>query len=251
MEQPHVLFFMCDQMQYQRQGKIDPVAHTPNLDRLADDGTFFTHFHSANGQCVPSRASMQTGLYPHEAEVMIIYGFHNHTAHLTGKQKTVGHVFQDAGYTTAYFGKTHFGTPLRELGYDVGAGGRKTRRPLSTGDQEIVGTALDFLEDYDAQKPLFLTVSVNMPHPPFEVVEGFADQYALEDMVIPRSFYEDDLSDKPQFLQDHMNDGNHGIFDEGELREEMRQYYTMISEVDRLFGEVRRVFEEKGMWDNT
>lgn len=110
MKQPHVLFFMCDQMQYQRQGKIDSVAYTPNLDRLAEDGTFFTHFHSANGQCVPSRVSMQTGLYPHEAEVMIIYGFHNHTAHLTGEQKTVGHVFQDAGYTTAYYESEAFRT---------------------------------------------------------------------------------------------------------------------------------------------
>ena len=79
----------------------------------------------------------------------------------------MGHVFQEAGYTTAYFGKTHFGTPLRELGYDVGANGRQTLRPLSAGDREIVGTALEFLEGYDSQKPLFLTVSVNMPHPPF------------------------------------------------------------------------------------
>ncbi|HEY4384252.1 MAG TPA: sulfatase-like hydrolase/transferase, partial [Ktedonobacteraceae bacterium] len=120
MAHPHVLFFLCDQMQYQRQGRIDPHASTPNLDRLSEEGTSFSHFYAANGQCVPSRASLQTGLYPHEAGVMIIYGFHGHTAHLTGKQLTIGQVFRDAGYTTAYFGKQHFGISLKKLGYDHG-----------------------------------------------------------------------------------------------------------------------------------
>ena len=251
MDQPHVLLFVCDQMQYQRQSKVDPVAVTPNLNRLADEGVFFTHYHCANGQCVPSRASMQTGLYPHEAEVMIIYGFHGHSAHITGDQRTMGHVFRDAGYATAYFGKTHFGTPLGELGYDIGGKGRKTARPLSVGDGEIVQTAIDFLEGYDPGTPLFLTVSVNMPHPPFELVERWADRYPIDRIELPKSFYEDDLSDKPQFLQDHIRDGQHGALDEEDLRNETRQYYTMVSEVDRLLGEVRTAFERKGMWDHT
>ena len=251
MRRPHVLFVMCDQMQYQRQGRIDPVAYTPHLDRLAGEGLFFTHFHASNGQCVPSRVSMQTGLYPHEAEVMIIYGFHGHTAHLTGEQRTVGHVFRDAGYTTAYFGKTHFGTPLKELGYDVGGAARETNRPLSVGDREIAGAALQFLEGYDPDRPLFLTVSLHMPHPPFEVIEAFRSHYPLEKLDIPESFYEDDLSTKPQFLQDHMRDGRHGALEEEALREEMQRYYTMISEVDRLFGELREKLEVKGMWEDT
>ncbi|HEU5328879.1 MAG TPA: sulfatase-like hydrolase/transferase, partial [Thermomicrobiales bacterium] len=66
MPRPHVLFFMCDQMQYQRQGTVDPVASTPNLDRLAGEGVAFTQHYCANSQCVPSRASLQTGRYPHE-----------------------------------------------------------------------------------------------------------------------------------------------------------------------------------------
>ena len=64
MKQRNVLFVICDQMQFQRQGKVDPMAYTPNLDRLADEGIFFTHFHASNGQCVPSRVSMQQGFIP-------------------------------------------------------------------------------------------------------------------------------------------------------------------------------------------
>ncbi len=147
MPQPHVLLFLCDQMQYQRQGMVDPLACTPHLARLAAEGVFFTHQYCANAQCVPSRASLQTGLYPHEAGVMIIYGFHGHTARLTGDHLTVGHVFREAGYTTAYFGKTHFGTPLATLGYDRGSE-RGARPPLSAGDRAIVDDALALLAEW-------------------------------------------------------------------------------------------------------
>ncbi|MCL4543360.1 MAG: sulfatase-like hydrolase/transferase, partial [Chloroflexi bacterium] len=102
---PHVLLFICDQMQAPRPA-IAQTAPTPALDALAADGVRFTNAYCANAQCVPSRVSLQTGLYPHEAEVMIIYGFHGHSAHLDGTQLTSGQVFRDAGYTTAYFGKT-------------------------------------------------------------------------------------------------------------------------------------------------
>src|SRR5215210_4854188 len=85
---PDVLVFVFDQMQYQRQGHVDPVAITPNLDRLAADGTFFTHCFASNPQCVPSRASLQTGQYPHELGVLTIYGFGDHTGHLDGTVPT-------------------------------------------------------------------------------------------------------------------------------------------------------------------
>lgn len=265
---PHVLLFICDQMQYQRQGRVDAAAYTPNLDRLAAEGTFFTHVHSSNGQCVPSRVSMQTGLYPHEAGVMIIYGFHGHTAHLDGSQRTMGHVFRDAGYTTAYFGKTHFGTSLENLGYQYGAEGpspaaadeqeglrgtaadRDPQR-LSRVDRSIVDAALAFLSEHDPTRPLFLTVSVHEPHPPFELVEPFADHFSLEQIPVPSSFYEDDLAGKPAFQLLHASDDEHGHHDPQLVREELRRYYTMIAHVDHLFGRVRTALEAKGMWDGT
>jgi arylsulfatase len=265
---PHVLLFICDQMQWQRQGWVDPVAYTPNLDRLADEGVFFTHVHSSNGQCVPSRVSMQTGLYPHEAGVMIIYGFHGHTAHLDGTQRTVGHVFRDAGYTTAYFGKTHFGIPLEDLGYEHGAEGPlpsavddqegprgraadRAPRRHSLVDRAIVDEALEFLGEHEPTQPLFLTVSVHEPHPPFELVEQFADRFPLGRLPVPPSFYEDDLTGKPAFQRAHALDSEHGHHDPQLLREELRRYYTMISHVDHLFGRVRTTLEERGLWDRT
>lgn len=247
MPQPHVLLFLCDQMQYQRQGTVDPLASTPHLDRLTDEGVFFTHQYCANAQCVPSRASLQTGLYPHEAGVMIIYGFHGHTARLTGDHLTVGHVFRAAGYTTAYFGKTHFGTSLATLGYDHGSE-RGAQPPLSAGDRAIVDDALAFLATYDPARPLFLTVSLHQPHPPFELVEDFASRYPPERLEVPPSYRLDDLATKPPFQRAHA-EGQHAYADEATLLRELREYYTMISAVDRLFGEVRAAFGARGMWD--
>ena len=266
---PHVLLFICDQMQQRKLGMHDPVSYTPELDRLAREGILYTHVHSSNGQCVPSRASMQTGLYPHEVGVMIIYGFHNHTAHLTGNERTVGHVFREAGYTTAFFGKTHFGTTLKNLGYDHGSEGPRgggegeraarasgRRHRVSETDREIVDDALAFVLDHDPSQPLFLTVSIHQPHPPFEVVERFADRFGTDALPLPLSFRGDNLSDKPAFHCEHVADGRHGYptasaEDEQRLRAELRQYYTMIANVDALFGEVRAALEGKSMWQDT
>ena len=248
--QPHVLFVICDQMQNQRMGVVDPVAFTPALDRLAREGVRFSHLYCSNPQCVPSRVSLQTGLYPHEAGVMIIYGFHGHTAHLSGEERTVGQELRDAGYTTAYFGKTHFGIGLGKLGYDHGgnehvAGGNPAK------DRAYTDQALAFLEGHDVRQPLFLTVSLHSPHPAFERVDAFAEHYPLERMRLPESYYKDDLSGKPPFQRQHAVDGHHGTGAEAALRDELFRYYTMISHVDHLFGELRAAFEAKGMWEDT
>ncbi|MGB1718576.1 MAG: sulfatase-like hydrolase/transferase [Candidatus Latescibacterota bacterium] len=117
---PNVLVLMCDQMQHSRMNFIDPIAHTPFLNDLAAESVYFKNAYTCHGQCVPARAAFQTGLYPHECGVMVIYGFHGHGARLTPKYQTLGHCFKEAGYQTAYFGKTHFGVPLDQLGYDTG-----------------------------------------------------------------------------------------------------------------------------------
>ena len=117
---PNVLVLMCDQMQHSRMNFIDPIAHTPFLNDLAAESVYFKNAYTCHGQCVPARAAFQTGLYPHECGIMVIYGFHGHGARLTPKYQTLGHCFKEAGYQTAYFGKTHFGVPLDQLGYDTG-----------------------------------------------------------------------------------------------------------------------------------
>ena len=117
---PNIVFILADDLGWRDLSNEGSAFYeSPNLDRLAAEGVHFTRAYTCHGQCVPARASFQTGLYPHECGVMVIYGFHEHQARLTSKYQTIGQLFKKAGYDTAYFGKTHFGVPLSDLGYDT------------------------------------------------------------------------------------------------------------------------------------
>jgi arylsulfatase len=247
MSTRHVVLLIADQFQYQRLGTADPIARTPHLDRLAAEGVSYTNMFCSNPQCTPSRVSMQTGLYPHEAGVMAIYGFGGHTGHLSPDRVTVGKVFRDAGWTTAYFGKSHLGHPLDALGYEHfrehGVGS-----PLSSVDREVTADASRFIAEHDPERPLFLTVSWHEPHPAFEHVPPYDEYFPPEQMPIPPT-YHDDLAGKPPY-QAERRAMPHGGVDLERLRDELSCYYSMISHVDSLVGQIRGALEAHGMWDD-
>ena len=261
---PNVLVLMCDQMQHHRMSFLDPVAHTPFLNELAAESVHFSNAYTCHGQCVPARAAFQTGLFPHECGIMAIYGFHGHGARLTAKYKTLGHCFGEAGYETAYFGKTHFGVPLDELGYEIGV----EHRPIDDGEAERLGTrhvpkplrpdymacdqTVEFLRTYQpGDRPLFLTFSTNLPHPPFFTEPRWAERFCAPALDLPHSYYAETFADKPPFQEEHALDGHHGARDELAQRHELAQYYTMIAEMDSHFGRIRAEYERLGLWDDT
>lgn len=282
MSRPNVLILMCDQMQAKRMGFVDGIAYTPNLDQLARDGVHFKQAITVHGQCAPSRCAFFTGMSPHECNVMVNTGFFDHCGHLTEKNTTFAHVFQRAGYTTAHFGKSHLGSPLRMMGFDVGEciDGHfpKGKEPLSRikarqeninqgGDGHAEGDGMDgkpsthykyladglrFLDGFDPSSgPLLFMFDTNLPHPPFYYEKEWEDRFRPEDMKLPRSYYEETFEGKPEFLKKHAVAGPHKLENEPQLREEMAQYLTLISAVDKACGQIIDVFRKKGMWDNT
>jgi len=261
---PHILVLICDQMQASRMGFVDGIAHTPTLDRLAATGVHFTQAYTCHGQCVPARASFQTGLYPHECGVMVIYGFHQHQARLTAKYQTIGQVFGNAGYQTAYFGKSHFGVPLGELGYQVDG----DNYPMDDREAREMGLmhvpeglrpnyracdqAVEFLRAYQpGDQPLFMTFSTNLPHPPFFTEPAWNDRFLPDELELAPSYYQETFANKPPFQRQHALDGQHGAHDEAEQRAELAQYYTMIAEMDAHFGRIVDEFERLGIWEDT
>ncbi|MEE3258195.1 MAG: sulfatase-like hydrolase/transferase [Candidatus Latescibacterota bacterium] len=257
-DRPHVLVLMCDQMQHQRMGFVDRLAHTPTLNRLAKEGVHFTRAYTCHGQCVPARAAFQTGLYPHECGVMVIYDFHQHQARLTAKYQTIGHLFKDAGYQTAYFGKTHFGVPLADLGYDIDGDSypmddEETKEkgleyvPKSLRcDYRACDDAVAFLQSYTpSDQPLFMTFSTNLPHPPFFTDPTWADRFPPDDLALAPSYYPETFATKPPFQREHVVDGDHGAY------AELAQYYTMIAETDAHFGRIVAEYERLGIWNDT
>lgn len=110
---PNIVVMLVDDMGYSDIGCFGSEIPTPNLDRLAHDGVRFTQFYNS-ARCSPTRASLLTGLNPHQAGmgwldgkvVPTSKGFHGK---LLPRCVTIAEVLQDAGYLTAMTGKWHLG----------------------------------------------------------------------------------------------------------------------------------------------
>lgn len=104
----NVLFIMADQLRYDSLGHTGhPLVRTPNLDRLAAEGTRFERTYVQSAVCGPSRASIYTGRYVHSHRVRF-----NEVPFGAG-ERTIADYFNDAGYRSALIGRTHF-TPITE-----------------------------------------------------------------------------------------------------------------------------------------
>jgi choline-sulfatase len=99
----NILLLMSDQHRPRALGVDgDPLARTPNLDALARTSTRFASAYCSNPVCVPSRASLLTGLYTHN------HGALNNGTSWASDKKTIAHYLGRAGYMSALIGKMHF-----------------------------------------------------------------------------------------------------------------------------------------------
>lgn len=124
MSAPNILFLMADQMQ-SRVLDSDHICRTPNLDRLAQRGVRFTHAYTPNNICSPSRASLMTGLMPHNHGVLeVLYPKVPDLHALRTDKPHWAQRLVDAGYRTGYFGKWHVerGNDLNQFGWQVDGG---------------------------------------------------------------------------------------------------------------------------------
>ena len=136
---PNILFLMADQMQAQ---VLDPdhVCATPYLDRLAAQGVRFPRAYTPNNICCPTRASIMTGLLPHNHGVLeVLYNDFPELHALREDRPHFAQRLQQAGYRTGYFGKWHVERteePQR-FGWEVDGGNS------SAMFRELVREALD------------------------------------------------------------------------------------------------------------
>lgn len=102
---PHILFIMSDQMRHDAVGYLgNTVVKTPNLDRLAASGISFTNAFTPNPMCVPARASLTTGCYPHKCT-----GRKRNNGAIREGFPLLGKELNRRGYETYAMGKLHYG----------------------------------------------------------------------------------------------------------------------------------------------
>lgn len=108
---PNIVLIMADDMDFSDIGCFGGEIHTPNLDRLAARGFRFTQFYNA-ARCCPTRASLLTGLYPHQTGVGHMVGDQGHPSYqgyLNDRCVTIAEALKTAGYKTLMSGKWHVG----------------------------------------------------------------------------------------------------------------------------------------------
>jgi arylsulfatase len=108
---PNIVVILVDDMGFSDIGCYGSEIPTPSLDKLAAGGLRFTQFYNT-GRCCPTRASILTGLYPHQTGVGHMVedsGVPGYRGRLNDRCVTIGEVLGGAGYFTAMSGKWHVG----------------------------------------------------------------------------------------------------------------------------------------------
>lgn len=179
---PNVLFILADDLGWGDLGCYgNPFLKTPNLDRLAAEGTLFTQFYVNGSVCSPSRAAFLTGQYPSRHR---IHGHYSTKAQndargmsswLPPETPNVARTFRAAGYATAHIGKWHLGNDadgpaISEYGFDfVGSGeGGAEVRPAdpyyrARSSALFVDEALKFIGEKKSS-PFYLQLCALIPH---------------------------------------------------------------------------------------
>ena len=151
-DKPNILFIMADQLRWDALGCYgNAVCRTPNLDRLAASGVAFDNAFTPNPICVPARASITTGNYPHRAT-----GTKNNSGLIRDDQPRLAEHFNAFGYETCACGKLHYvpyappGEPRLVHGFkswDSTESGRMLRQFDPEGALRGVEDYIDYLED--------------------------------------------------------------------------------------------------------
>jgi arylsulfatase len=140
-ERPSFVVILADDMGYSDLGSYGGEIATPNLDQLAERGVRFTQFYNT-ARCSPTRASLLTGVYPHEAGMgwlPFAWDPPGYTGELSRSVATIAELLASAGYRSYLAGKWHLSD---QMGHWSGDSSRTSTGswPLARGFDRFYGT---------------------------------------------------------------------------------------------------------------
>lgn len=291
VERPNVLFIISDDLTATALSCYgNTVCKTPNIDRLASQGTRFTKAYCQGTYCGPSRASFMSGYYPHAIK-MLGYGSPRPAI---GERATWAQHFKNNGYHTARVSKIfHMGVPggiekgtdgaddpaswterFNSAGPEWKAPGdgetlennADGRKPGPVGGNTFVVVEADGndlvhsdgktaakaveLIKQNRDKPFFLGVGFVRPHVPFVAPRKDYTDFLPYSRMQLPPKLKDDWADIPKAGINYKTSKNMKM----DLRRQKKAvggYYASVAFMDRMVGQVLNGLKEAGLEDNT
>jgi choline-sulfatase len=277
----NVLFIMSDEHSSKVLGAYgNSIIRTPNMDRLAEEGTLFENAYCNCPICVPSRASFATGRHVYEI------GKWDNAIPYTGEPPSWGHRLQESGHRCESIGKLHYRSsedsngfgneilPLHVLnGHGDIQGMLRKSPPVRASTAQLAGDAgpgestylaydrnirneaikwLDQAAKAPPDKPWCLFVSLVCPHFPLVAPPEFFGLYDLDKLPMPLLRETAEFPDHPvlrklrevQSYEDHFRDDEH-------VRIALAAYYGMVSFLDDNIGRILSALKRNGLNDDT
>lgn len=239
---PNIVMILADDMGWADLGQDGSGIDTPNLDRLAKEGTKLTQFRASAPMCSPTRAALLTGRYPHSVGMPELASLQQRgkvpILALDHEAVTIPEALKPAGYRSIVVGKWHLGFTEADRpsthGFDEFWGSLLGTpnywQPKETYHNNtpikvhghftdvLTDKAVEYLRAHDGRKgPLFLYLAYNAPHYPLETLPELQLKYRRR--FPDRGFY--------------------------------AVYAGMIEQLDTGIGRVLATLEEEGMAENT
>lgn len=148
-KRPNIILIVADDMGYSDLGCYGGEIKTPVLDGLAANGLRFTQFYNV-ARCVPSRASLMTGLYPHQTglgHMIRDLGEEGYRGDLNNQCVTIPEVLKGTGYKSYMVGKWHLTAHRYTFVFD--GSGSKHNWPMQRGFDKFYGTIIGAGSFYD------------------------------------------------------------------------------------------------------
>jgi arylsulfatase A-like enzyme len=214
---PNVIIIMADDLDSQQLSCYGGKnLRTTHIDALAFEGLKFNQIYTSEAMCVPTRASLFTGLYP------VRHGsFQNHKP-VYDNLKSVGHYLADLGYRVGLTGKDHSTKPKTVFPFDI-VKGFEPNCVAPTDDYE-----LDDVKEYITRdsKPYCLFVMSINPHTPWTV--GDTTEFDANKLILPKNWVDTKVT-RHQFVK----------------------YLAEVRRLDNQVGDITKLLKETGQDKNT